>query len=116
MHCPRPQFESLLLRPLRALAMTIAILPYGVCFSLVVGPMLTQTEITENRSSERERSEELSADARSHHVRQLLIEHPRCNEDCIYPVTPKITQRQNGLTDIFQGHRLSHDLLAPMTC
>jgi hypothetical protein len=96
--------------------MTLALLPYGMSFSLVVAPMITQAEITENRASQRERSEELSADARSHHVRQLLIEHPRSSEEWISPVAPKITQRQSGLTDIFCGHRLSHDLLAPMTC
>jgi hypothetical protein len=78
--------------------------------------MISQSEITENRTSQRERSEELSADARIHHVRQLLTEHPRCSEEWIYPVAPKLTQRQYGLTDIFQGHRLAHDLLAPMTC
>jgi hypothetical protein len=110
------QFNCPLLRPIRVIAMALSLLPYGMSFSLVVAPMLTQAEITENRSSQRERSEELSADARCQHVRQLLVEHPRCGEEWIYPVTPKITQRQNGLTDTFCGHRLSHDLLAPMTC
>jgi hypothetical protein len=110
------QSERLSLRPLRVLALVISLLPFGMSFSVVVAPLISRAEITENRTSERERSEELSADARQHHVRQLLVSNPRCGEDWIYPAAPKITQRQNGLKDIFSGHRLSHDLLAPMTC
>jgi hypothetical protein len=87
-----------------------------MCFSAVVAPMITRAEITENRTAERESSEEFSASVQSQHVRQLLVEHPRCSEEWNYPVTPKIAQRQYGLANSSCGHRLSHDLLAPMTC
>jgi hypothetical protein len=104
---------------LRFLAVAVALFPCVMSVSVVVVPMLTlaeSNETSENRSNSRERSEELTLDTRGHQVRQLLIEHPRGSVELIYPVAPKITQRQRGLTDVFHGHRLSHDLLAPMTC
>jgi hypothetical protein len=111
----RLPFAGSLLAKLRIFAAALFFFPLGMSVSLVVVPMLTLAETSENRGS-RESNEELSVDIRVHQVRHSLIEGPRCRMAIVHPRAEKVQRAQRAAMESFSGHRLAIDLLAPMTC
>jgi hypothetical protein len=104
-----------LISRLELFAVALFFLPYGMTFSVVVAPLITPAESSENRNS-REQSEELSVDLRVHRIRHSVVRVTHCRVELSPGNTSKTSPLHSRPGIFLSGHRLSIDLLAPIRC
>jgi hypothetical protein len=101
-------------------ASVLVFVPLGMSVSLVaapiVAPMIALAELNENRTPRQQGEEELSGEVRVHRDRHTVVEFPHCSPIVLQAASRNFNWPQPGATTSVTGHRLAHDLLAPMTC